>query len=155
MATSSRALLAITLGTLITVGMPLAYAAPGPDNPPPGGPQHQQNQGHGHGEARGHSQNGQHGNLGNGAHPPQDFGPVRDTIREHRTDFGRGTPLPPNIHVAKGHPLPQGYGHRLDRSALSRLPHYEGYEWRRLGTDVVLIAVGTGIVYEVLNGVLD
>lgn len=150
---TSRSLIAVALGTLIALGMPLAQAAPGPDNQQ-GGPQ-QHNQGKGHGEAQGHSQNGQHGNQGHGARPPQDFSPVRDTIREHRTDFGRGTPLPPGIQVAKGRPLPQGYGHRLDRNALSRLPHYDGYEWRRLGTDVVLIAVGTGIVYEILNGVLE
>jgi Ni/Co efflux regulator RcnB len=134
--------------------MPLAQAAPGPDNQQHGGPQ-QHDQGREHGEAYGHSQNGQRGNQQHGARPPQDFGPVRDTIREHRTDFGRGTPLPRGIQVAKGHPLPKGYGHRLDGPALSRLPHYEGYEWRRLGTDVVLIAVGTGIVYEILNGVLQ
>jgi Ni/Co efflux regulator RcnB len=154
---TSRSILAVTLGTLIALGMPLAQAAPGPDNHSQGGPQ-QHNQGHdgnGHGEANGHSQNGQHGNQQPGARPPQDFGPVRDTIREHRTDFGRGTPLPPGVQIAKGHPLPKGYGHRLDRAALSRLPHYEGYEWRRLGTDVVLIAVGSGIVYEILNGVLQ
>ena len=35
------------------------------------------------------------------------------------------------------------------------LPYYEGYEWRRSGPDVVLIAVGTGIVYEILEGVLN
>lgn len=151
---TSRSLIAVALGTLITLGVPLAQAAPGPDNQQQGGPQ-QHNQGNGHGEAQGHSQNGQRGNQGHGARPPQDFSPVRDTIREHRTDFGRGTPLPPGIQVAKGHPLPKGYGHRLDRNALSRLPHYDGYEWRRLGTDVVLIAVGTGIVYEILNGVLE
>ncbi|MCK1787820.1 RcnB family protein, partial [Pseudomonas sp. TNT11] len=39
--------------------------------------------------------------------------------------------------------------------ALARLPYYEGYEWRRSGPDVVLIAVGTGIVYEILEGVLN
>ncbi|WP_163018477.1 RcnB family protein, partial [Pseudomonas viridiflava] len=33
--------------------------------------------------------------------------------------------------------------------------HYEGYEWRRLGTDVVLIAIGTGIGYAILDGVLN
>ena len=36
----------------------------------------------------------------------------------------------------------------------SRLPVYPGYEWRRAGGDFVLIAVGTGIVYEILDGVL-
>jgi Ni/Co efflux regulator RcnB len=37
---------------------------------------------------------------------------------------------------------------------LERLPYYPGYEWRRAGGDVVLIAAATGIVYEVLQGVL-
>jgi hypothetical protein len=51
--------------------------------------------------------------------------------------------------------LPHGYyGERLDGRALGRLPVYPGYEWRRAGGDIVLIAVGTGIVYEILDGVL-
>jgi Ni/Co efflux regulator RcnB len=51
--------------------------------------------------------------------------------------------------------LPRGYyGERLDDRALSRLPYYPGYEWRRMGGDIVLIVVGTGVVYEVLEGVL-
>ena len=48
---------------------------------------------------------------------------------------------------------------RLPKSAgptsPARLPVYPGYEWRRSGPDVVLIAVGTGIVYEILDGVLN
>ncbi|WP_162864222.1 anti-virulence regulator CigR family protein, partial [Pseudomonas viridiflava] len=87
--------------------------------------------------------------------PPQDFGPVRETFQQHRDVIGRGQPLPPGIHIVKGRPLPPGYGKRLDRRSLQYLPHYEGYEWRRLGTDVVLIAVGTGIVYAILDGVLN
>lgn len=149
-----RSLIAAALGAFIALGMPLAQAAPGPDDQH-GGPQ-QHGQGNGHGNAHGQKgQPGQPGKQAKGGRPPQDFGPVRDTIREHRTDFGRGTPLPPGIQIAKGRPLPPGYGHRLDRAALAHLPHYDGYEWRRLGTDVVLIAVGTGIVYEILNGVLN
>ena len=35
-----------------------------------------------------------------------------------------------------------------------RLPYYPGYEWRRMGGDIVLIAIGTGVVYEVLEGML-
>jgi Ni/Co efflux regulator RcnB len=69
--------------------------------------------------------------------------------------FVRGAPPPPGIHLERGRPLPHGYyGERLDGRALSRLPVYPGYEWRRAGGDIVLIAVGTGIVYEILDGVL-
>jgi Ni/Co efflux regulator RcnB len=35
------------------------------------------------------------------------------------------------------------------------LPDCPGYEWRRLGTDMVLVTMGTGIVYAILQGVPD
>jgi Ni/Co efflux regulator RcnB len=90
-----------------------------------------------------------------GGRPPADFGDVRRTISEHREVIGRGQPLPPEVHIVKGHPLPRGYGRRLDQRSLQYLPQYDGYEWRRLGPDVVLIAIGSGIVYEILDGVLN
>ena len=147
------------LGILMISASPLLQAAPpdqrgnGPDD----------NRG---GHQQGPRDNDGPGNRGNGkgpgpAHqdnrrgPPQDFGPVRETFQQHRDVIGRGEPLPPGIHIAKGRLLPPGYGKRLDRRSLQYLPHYEGYEWRRLGTDVVLIAAGTGIVYAILDGVLN
>ncbi|MGA8136082.1 MAG: anti-virulence regulator CigR family protein [Pseudomonas gingeri] len=88
--------------------------------------------------------------------PPQDFGPVRQIIHDDREHFGRGAPPPPGYRLERGRPLPRGYeGERLDDRALSRLPRYEGYEWRRMGNDVVLITIGTGVVYEILDGVLN
>ena len=76
-------------------------------------------------------------------------------IRDNHGYFVRGAPPPPGIHLVRGQPLPRGYyGERLEPRALSRLPVYPGYEWRRMGGDIVLIAVGTGIVYEILDGVL-
>jgi Ni/Co efflux regulator RcnB len=80
---------------------------------------------------------------------------VRQTIHDNHGYFVRGAPPPPGIHLVRGRPLPHGYyGERLDNRALGRLPYYPGYEWRRAGGDIVLIAVGTGIVYEILEGVL-
>ncbi len=87
--------------------------------------------------------------------PPQDFGPVRQIIHDDREHFTRGAPPPPGIRIVRGQPLPPGYyGERLDPRAVARLPAYHGYEWRRVGGDVALVAIGTGIVYEVLNDVL-
>ncbi|MFJ2712816.1 anti-virulence regulator CigR family protein [Pseudomonas sp. NPDC087346] len=111
-------------------------------------------------------QQGQHDNRGDDHHdwqsshrggpPPRDFGPVRQTIHDNHGYFVRGAPPPPGIRLERGRPLPHGYyGERLDGRALGRLPVYPGYEWRRAGSDIVLIAIGTGIVYEVLDGVLN
>jgi Ni/Co efflux regulator RcnB len=151
------------LGVLMVSASALVHAAPpdqrggnddhGPgqhqDRGPQGGPQ--DNRGNDHGNDH---RNDAHADN-RGGRPPSDFGDVRRTIQEHREVIGRGQPLPPNIHIVKGHPLPQGYGRRLDDRSLQYLPRYDGYEWRRLGTDVVLVAIGSGIVYEILEGVLN
>lgn len=136
------------LGILMISASTLLQAAP-PDD-----------RGHGRDERGGHQQEPAdkpgrgHDNHG-GKGPPQDFGPVRQQFQQHRELIGRGQPLPPHVHIVKGKPLPPGYGKRLDARALRELPHYQGYEWRRTGTDIVLIAVGTGIVYAILDGVLN
>lgn len=153
------------LGVLMISISPLLQAAPpdqrgGPDDNR-GGQQHgSQNNGNEKGQGKGQGNQAKPGNQGHqnnrgGNRPPEDFGQVRQTFQEHRDVIGRGQPLPPGIHIAKGKPLPPGYGKRLDSRALQHLPRYDGYEWRRLGTDVVLIAVGTGIVYAILDGVLN
>ncbi|MDF2641678.1 MAG: hypothetical protein K0R45_950 [Pseudomonas sp.] len=152
------------MGILMITASPLLQAAP-PDQRggghdeqrggQRGGQQHgPQSNGVGHGQEKGQGNQGHQNNRG-GNRPPEDFSQVRQTFQQHRDVIGRGQPLPPGIHIAKGKPLPPGYGKRLGRDALRELPHYDGYEWRRLGTDVVLIAVGTGIVYAILDGVLN
>lgn len=152
------------LGVLMISASALVHAAPpdqrgGNDDRSPG--QHQDQ----------NSQRGPQGNRGNdrsndqradnrgddrrGGRPPEDFSDVRRTIQEHRETIGRGQPLPPNVHIAKGQPLPRGYGRRLDDRSQQYLPRYDGYEWRRLGPDIALVAIGSGIVYEILDGVLN
>jgi Ni/Co efflux regulator RcnB len=142
------------VGILVISATTLVHAA-GPDErggPDNRGPDNQQ----GHGPS-GNNQPGRGNNNGNGGggRPPANFDDVRRQVYEHRETIGRGQPLPSNIRVERGHPLPRGYGKRLDSRSLQYLPRYDGYEWRRLGTDVVLIAVGSGIVYEILEGVLN
>lgn len=159
------------LGILMISASPMLQAAPQDQRGGPDDNRQGQQQGPGPQSKGGHEQGRQGQNPGPGndnrpqqqAHqdnrggnrPPENFDSVRNTIQQHRDVIGRGQPLPPNIHVVKGHPLPPGYGKRLDSRSLQHLPHYDGYEWRRLGSDVVLIAVGTGIVYAILDGVLN
>lgn len=87
--------------------------------------------------------------------PPKDFSTVHQAFHERRGQIGVGPSLPKGLTIAKGKPLPQGYGKPLDSRALQGLPRYEGYEWRRVGSDVVLVTVATGIVYTILQGVLN
>ncbi len=153
------------LGVLMLSASALVQAAPpdqrgGDDNGPgqhqdhgqPNGPQGDRGNGNDH---RNEPRADNRGNNQRGGRPPADFGDVRRTISEHREVIGRGQPLPPGVHIVKGHPLPRGYGRRLDQRSLQYLPQYDGYEWRRLGPDVVLVAIGSGIVYEILDGVLN
>ncbi|HLV17935.1 MAG TPA: anti-virulence regulator CigR family protein, partial [Pseudomonas sp.] len=59
-----------------------------------------------------------------------------------------------HVHIVRGKPLPPGWGKRLNAHQRRYVPHYHGYEWRRTGSDLVLVALATGIVHEILHEVL-
>ncbi|TBV04445.1 anti-virulence regulator CigR family protein [Phytopseudomonas dryadis] len=165
-----RTPLIITLGLLTTLAAGMLQAAPqnARQDQPGGGPAHQNAGGNpGQGQAPAPAGNGQR-QAGGGqpapgkqqaqpsrGQPPQDFSSVHQAFHERREQIGRGPALPPDVRIVKGQPLPRGYGKRLDSRALQGLPHYEGYEWRRVGSDIVLVTLTTGIVYTILSGVLN
>lgn len=64
--------------------------------------------------------------------------------------------LPPGIakNLARGKPLPPGIAKKMVPSRmLSRLPRHAGYEWRVAGSDLILVAMATNVVADVLAGV--
>ncbi|WP_339522502.1 anti-virulence regulator CigR family protein [Pseudomonas sp. EA_35y_Pfl2_R111] len=89
--------------------------------------------------------------------PSIDIGQVRIVLGDNRALIGPTQSLPPGIrkNLARGKPLPPGIAKRFDNRLLGQLPHYEGYEWRQVGTDVVLVTLATGLIYEILQNVLD
>jgi len=69
-----------------------------------------------------------------------------------------GKPLPPGIrkNLARGKPLPPGIQKtRLPGSFVNQLPHHEGFEWQRAGTDLVLVVSGSLVISDILEGVFD
>ncbi len=116
------------------------------------------------GKGKGHDKGGQHGNQGhqgNGsdwhAGPSVDLGGVRVILNDNRAYWNPGAALPPGIqkNLARGKPLPPGIARKLDGRLVGRLPHYDGYEWQQAGTDLLLVAIASGVIYEVLHNVLD
>lgn len=79
---------------------------------------------------------------------------LRQLFRQH--DAPRAEALPPGIqrNLERGKPLPPGIAKRFDGPLASQLPQYPGYEWERVGADVVLIEAATRIVVDVLVDVL-
>lgn len=74
-------------------------------------------------------------------------------VAQHYTGYRA---LPPGIrkNLARGKPLPPGIAKKVVKAPmLERLPTYPGYEWRRVGTDLVLIEVATQIVADVLANI--
>lgn len=66
--------------------------------------------------------------------------------------------LPPGIrkNLARGKPLPPGIAKKMvPGPLLGRLPRYPGYEWRVAGSDLILIAVATAVVADILYDVFD
>jgi|GEM_PF-3397892 hypothetical protein len=66
--------------------------------------------------------------------------------------------LPPGIarNLARGKPLPPGIAKRyVPDSMLRSLPVRDGHEWRIAGRDLLLVALGTLLVVEVLEDVFE
>ena len=64
--------------------------------------------------------------------------------------------MPPGIakNLARGKPLPPGIAKQyVPGPMLARLPQHPGYEWRVVGSDLVLVGIQTAIVADVLVGV--
>ncbi len=64
--------------------------------------------------------------------------------------------LPPGIqrNLARGKPLPPGIAKKaVPEGMLARLPRYEGYQWVRAGTDLLLVVTATQVIADVLNDV--
>ncbi|HET6591782.1 MAG TPA: anti-virulence regulator CigR family protein [Xanthomonadales bacterium] len=69
-----------------------------------------------------------------------------------------GKPLPPGIrkNLARGKPLPPGIQKtRMPDAFVSQLPHHPGHEWRQAGADLVLVASGSLVISDILEGVFD
>lgn len=69
---------------------------------------------------------------------------------------GSYKPLPPGIrkNLARGKPLPPGIAKQsAPAPMIARLPKHPGYEWQVCGTDLVLVAIGSAIVADVLMDV--
>ncbi|HDS1732877.1 anti-virulence regulator CigR family protein [Pseudomonas putida] len=151
-----------TVLTAVLTSLALAF---GPALADPGNGKGQgQGQGHGKGQAQnsqgqgnagGHKQSAD-GNDWHGG-PSIDRGDVLGILSGHRSYWSPGPALPPGIqkNLARGKPLPPGIAKKLDGRLVGQLPHYDGYEWMQAGADLILVAVATGIIYEVLNGAFD
>ncbi|PRB48680.1 hypothetical protein CQ009_16615 [Pseudomonas sp. MYb2] len=118
-----------------------------------GNPQNMQ----GHGNQKGNSSKGNNGGGDWGHGPSIDRGNVLGIVGGYRDYWSPGPALPPGIqkNLARGKPLPPGIAKKLDGRLIGQLPHYDGYEWQQAGTDLILVALATGLIYEVLNGAFD
>ncbi|WP_085583779.1 MULTISPECIES: anti-virulence regulator CigR family protein [unclassified Pseudomonas] len=139
----NKTLLAIVAGLTFAATAPALLADPG----------------NGKGNGKGHDKGAQHGNQAHGGYgqPSVDIGGVRVILNDNRGYWSPGPSLPPGIqkNLARGKPLPPGIAKKLDSRLSGRLPHYEGYEWQQAGTDLLLVTIATGLIYEVLHDVLD
>ncbi|AMS18272.1 regulator RcnB of Ni and Co efflux [Pseudomonas sp. NFPP07] len=149
---TTRSVVAVLASAAFLFGSTALYADPGNGKGNPHG--NQGNQG-GHGNKGNKSQDYKQGGRYDG--PQVDVGGIRVIIGDSRDYWSPGPALPPGIqkNLARGKPLPPGIAKKLDGRMLGRLPHYDGYEWQQAGTDLILVAIATGIIYEVLHDALD
>ena len=82
---------------------------------------------------------------------------VRSIFLNQRQYLQPADPLPPGIrrNLARGKPLPPGIARQFDARLKNQLPMIDGYEWRQVGTDAVLVAVTTGVIEAVIDRIFD
>jgi hypothetical protein len=89
-------------------------------------------------------------------HPDIRYEDIRRIAVEQR--YTGYKPLPPGVakNLARGKPLPPGIANKTPRAAFVRqLPSYPDYEWKRCGTDLVLVQIATQVVAEVLANIFQ
>jgi hypothetical protein len=67
-------------------------------------------------------------------------------------------PLPQGIqkNLARGKPMPPGIAKtRLPEGFIGGLPRHPGHEWQQAGADLVLVASGSLVITDILEGVFD
>lgn len=133
-----------TLPTLVIGCLALLLASQGVLASPPHGKPGKPTQAHGH-----EQQAQQYA-------PSIDERQIRRILGDNRQLLGSPQSLPPGIakNLARGKPLPPGIAKNFDNRLLGQLPRYDGYEWKQVGRDIVLVTA-TGIIYEILRNVLD
>ena len=159
-----KARMLITTLTCLALAMGSVTALADPGNGNGNGNGNGKGQGNGKGGPQNSQAHGNQGGKGKGSSadnrdrsPVIDRGGVLGVLNGYRNYWNPGPSLPPGIqkNLARGKPLPPGIAKKLDGRLAGRLPHYEGYEWQQAGTDLILVALATGIIYEVLNGAFD
>ncbi len=81
---------------------------------------------------------------------------MRGYLEGHKVSKAKA--LPPGIakNLARGKPLPPGIAKKsFSRSEYKDLPQFEGYEWTRAGTSMILSDATTKIIAKVLERVFD
>jgi Ni/Co efflux regulator RcnB len=120
------------LAALAVVGSPLAMAKNNKAKPP----------GHAAKQSQGNSR---------GSFSPGDFDIVRSFFIAN--PVYRGSPLPPGIakNYARGKPLPPGIAKKVvPYDLLVRLPERPGHTYFIVDDDIVLIAIATGVVVDIM-----
>jgi Ni/Co efflux regulator RcnB len=153
----SRSLIAAVTSVVLVCSSVTALADPGNGKGQGNGKNNPQNA-QDHGNQGGHGNKGKNsggGDWGNG--PSINRSSVIGIIDGYRDYWSPGPALPPGIqkNLARGKPLPPGIAKKLDGRLIGRLPHYDGYEWQQVGTDLILVALASGLIYEILDNVFD
>lgn len=140
---------------IATLACAIALAAPAHAAPPEGkGKPDHAGQGNGNGNGK---NKGQDGGV---SVTLSTAGITVSTARSYAVQAGAtgyGS-LPPGIrkNLARGKPLPPGIAKKMvPGPMLARLPVHPGYEWRVAGNDLILVAIATAVVADVLAGVFD
>lgn len=80
------------------------------------------------------------------------YSSARNLARQEELTGYSSLPSEMAKNLARGKPLPPGIAKRsVPCGILERLPSYPGYEWKRVGVNLVMIALSTAMVKHVFD----
>lgn len=79
---------------------------------------------------------------------------IRDYYQEHPATYSRDLPPGMQKRLARGKPLPPGIAKQFPNELRGRMPHRPGYDYRVVGSDVMLVEVATGVIVDLLKDVM-
>lgn len=145
--------LAVALALSIAGAPGAAFAQQGPKGPGQPGPQHKQQQRPSQNKAS--QQRPQQYQQHRQERPQfrwQDSREVRNYYRQHK--MHQYKPLPPRARFRIGYRRPPNVVYYdVPPVLLARLPHYPGYRYYMAGNDIILVAIATGIIVDILVNV--
>jgi len=84
--------------------------------------------------------------------PVVNYYQVKTLLQASKRDWGPAVALPADARqsIRRGRTLPVQQSRRLNARLVRQLPRYDGYQWWRAGSDLLLVRTSNRMIFDIL-----